>query len=306
MKRCSRREFLKVATVGTTALVAGTNSVLAKPFHFRYLLASSLYGKLPLEHVLAEVKRTGTDQIDIWPMPHANHREQIEEMGHEKFTELLKEHKVKLGVLSHYNLGPLGLQAAMPFGKRFGARLLISHSRGPKDLSGDTLKTEVRKFAEAMKPHVAAAEENNLVIGIENHSGALISSPDSIRWLMELVSSKHLGIALAPYHLQQDPVMIAKLIEDLGNRLVLFFAWQHGHGSVNKLPKHEELLQMPGRGDLDFVPIIRALKKIKFAGWTEVFMHPVPRGVPILDTASEVTSEINRARAYLDACLAKA
>jgi hypothetical protein len=33
-------------------------------------------------------------------------------------------------------------------------------------------------------------------------------------------------------------------------------------------------------------------------------MHPVPRGVPILDTASAVTAEINRGRAYLAKCLA--
>ena len=29
-------------------------------------------------------------------------------------------------------------------------------------------------------------------------------------------------------------------------------------------------------------------------------MHPVPRGVPILETTAKVTAEINRARAYLD------
>ena len=33
-------------------------------------------------------------------------------------------------------------------------------------------------------------------------------------------------------------------------------------------------------------------------------MHPVPRGIPILDTAEEVTAEINRARRYLESCLA--
>jgi hypothetical protein len=34
-------------------------------------------------------------------------------------------------------------------------------------------------------------------------------------------------------------------------------------------------------------------------------MHPVPRGIPILPTATEVTGEINRARDYLQACLDK-
>ncbi len=29
-------------------------------------------------------------------------------------------------------------------------------------------------------------------------------------------------------------------------------------------------------------------------------MHPVPRGIPILDSTADVTGEINRARHYLD------
>ena len=69
---------------------------------------------------------------------------------------------------------------------------------------------------------------------------------------------------------------------------------------MKKLPKEQELLQMPGRGDLDFAPLIDALKSINYSGWAEIFMHPVPRGVPILETTDEVTAEINRARAYID------
>ena len=66
-------------------------------------------------------------------------------------------------------------------------------------------------------------------------------------------------------------------------------------------PKDLELLQMPGRGEMDFAPIVQALRDIKFAGWTEIFMHPFPRGIPILATTTEVTAEINRARHYLEA-----
>lgn len=306
--RCSRREFLHATAAGTVALLANPGSasaVAAVPFQLRYAFASSMYGKLPLAEVLQEVRRTGAEYFDLWPLPHANHREQVEEIGGERFGEMLAEHRVKLGILSHYNLGPFELQSAMPFARRFGARILVSNSRGPRDLSGEALKTEVRKFAESMKSHIAAAEENGLVIGIENHSGGLIASPDSLRWLIEMVPSRHLGIVLAPYHLEQNAKMIAGLIEEIGERLVLFYAWQHGHGSVKKLPRDQELMQMPGRGSLDFVPMLRALKKIRFQGWTEIFMHPVPRGVPILDTAAEVTEEINRARRYLDDCLKK-
>jgi len=111
---------------------------------------------------------------------------------------------------------------------------------------------------------------------------------------------------LAPYHLPQDEDLIAGIIADLDKHLVFFQGWQHGMGSRTKLPKEQELLQLPGRGPLDFTPLLRALKRIDYQGFTEIFMHPVPRGIPILDTTTAVTDEINRARAYLEDCLAKA
>jgi hypothetical protein len=43
---------------------------------------------------------------------------------------------------------------------------------------------------------------------------------------------------------------------------------------------------------------------IHYRGWTEIFMHPVPRGIPIRDTTPAVTTEINCARDYLAKCLA--
>ena len=96
----------------------------------------------------------------------------------------------------------------------------------------------------------------------------------------------------------------AALIKALGNRIAMFYAWQHGMGCSKKLPKEQELLQMPGRGKLDFTSILGALKAIRYNGFTSIFMHPVPRGIPILPTATKCTAEINRARTYLDKCLA--
>lgn len=72
---------------------------------------------------------------------------------------------------------------------------------------------------------------------------------------------------------------------------------------MTRMPKEKELLQMPGRGSLDFKPLLAALRDIRFAGWTEIFMHATPRGVAILDLPTDVTAEVNRARAYLGQCL---
>jgi len=104
---------------------------------------------------------------------------------------------------------------------------------------------------------------------------------------------------LAPYHHSQRSEQLATLIHDLGDSLATFYAWQHGKGCMTRLPKKEELLQLPGRGPLDFAPLLKALRDIEYQGWTEIFMHPFPRGIPILETAEEVTKEINQSREYL-------
>ena len=306
--RIRRREFCRLTAVGVAAAAVGGGALRAAkaPFKLRHILASSLYGRLKLADILPEVAKTGARHIDVWPERHANQREQIEKMGHARFAAMLREHKVKLGMLTHYDLGPFRLQKEMAVARQFGASMIICGASGPKGLTGKALKAAVGTFLEKMKPHLAAAKKHGVVIGIENHGNNLIESPDSMKYLAELAPSKHIGIALAPYHLPQDAAAIGKLIADLGDRLVHFYAWQKGMGCHKKLPKAQELLQMPGRGKLDFGPIVSALRAIGYRGWTSIFMHPVPRGIPILPTAAEVTAEINRARTYLDAMVRSA
>ncbi|MBV7331065.1 sugar phosphate isomerase/epimerase [Chloroflexi bacterium TSY] len=264
-----------------------------------------MYGTLPLAEILPEVSKIGAAHIDIWPRKHGNQREQVEAMGHAAFAQLLQAHNIQLGVSTRFDLGPFGLEPEMDFAQKFGTRLLVTGSSGPKGLKGLELRAAVKQFTEQMKPHIATAEEHGVKIAIENHGNALIESPDSMKWMLEFAQSDHFGIALAPYHLPDDAQLVAQLIEDLGSRMFLFYAWQHGMGCMEKLPKEQELLQMPGRGSLDFVPIVASLTTIGFDGFTEIFMHPVPRGIPILDTLPEVTAEINRARHHLETLLKK-
>ena len=298
----NRRQMCQLLAAGPAALGLAPGWLIAEepaPFGLRYVLASSMYGTFRLEDIVPEVHKTGADAIDLWPLPHADQREQMEAMGRAGFADLLAVHNVRLGMTTRYDLGPFGLQAEMRVLHAFGGRLVISGSHGPPDVAGAEAKRAVRQFIEQMKPHVHAAEELDVVIGIENHQHALLSTPDSLRYFAELSPSRNLGVALAPYHLPQDEELLARLIEDLGPALVHFYAWQHGRGCMNAQPKEQELEQLPGRGKLPFQPLLAALKKINYAGWTEVFMHPFPRGIPVLPTREEVTAEINRAREYL-------
>jgi len=301
----TRRQFTAATTISLAGALHGRlpGAEPTPGFRLNYILASPMYGTTPLAEVLPEVKKTGATHIDIWPRQHANHREQVAEIGLDQFAEMLHEHGVGLGMITRYDLGPYGLQDEMRVLKKLGGRVIVT---GARNADGATLRDRVQAFVEKLRPHVALAEELGVAIGIENHANSLINEPDSLRYFAEFAPSKHLGIALAPYHLPQDEQVIAGLIADLGEHLVHFQGWQHGLGCMKKLPKDQELLQMPGRGPLDFTPLLRALKQLNYQGFTEIFMHPVPRGIPILESTAAVTGEINRARAYLEKCLAAA
>lgn len=306
----TRRQFAQGAAGAVTTAITAPELAWSSDSKFRlnYILGSPMYGTTSLRDVIAEAHDIGASYIDVWPAPHANHREQMDELGHDQVVNLLAENEVKLGMLTRYDLGPFALAAEMQVLKRFGGSLLVC---GAKNVGGSSSKQRIEKFVEALKPHVATAAEHGVKIGIENHNGSIISSPDSIRHFADIIRtaklSPHLGLAMAPYHLPQNAKLIANLITALGDECLAFFqAWQHGKGCMKKLPKEDELLQLPGRGSLDFAPVLTALRKINYSGWTEIFMHPVPRGIPIMNTTSEVTREINRSREYLAQCLSTA
>ena len=306
MKRLTFVKSSVAASLGGALLPSPLRSE-KKKFRLRYILSSAMYGTFKVTDILPEVAKCGASAIDLWPRPHGNQREQVREMGNEAFKAMLDKNKVSLGVSTCYKLGPFDLQEEMHWAKTLTGKsvTLVCGGKGNKNAKGEDLKVEVRKFVEEMKPHHESAEKTDCTIAIENHANNVISSPDSLKYFTELSSEMPgLTLAFAPHHLPQDGKMQGDLIRQLGKESISFFyAQQFGTGSHHKQPREKEILQMPGRGPLDFKPIIQALKAISFDGFTEVFMHPFPRGLPIRDTVEEITREINRSRDYLDNCI---
>jgi sugar phosphate isomerase/epimerase len=194
----------------------------------------------------------------------------------------------------------------MAWVKKLGGKIVLTGSKGPKDPEGDAAKDAVKRFLEDMKPHVAKAEELGVTIAIENHVGQAIYHPDSLRYFAEFNHSAHLGIAFAPHHLHRWADQIPKLLRDLGARNLPFIYFQeHSEGMMKKTSKEIEMQQLPGLGTLDYRPIVKALRDIGHTGYVEIFMHPTPRGIPILPTAAEITAAINKSREYVEKCIAE-
>lgn len=297
-----RRQFLQ----SLSALAAVPSVAAETPWKLNYMLASSMYGSLPLVEILPEVKKGGATAIELWPKKHGTQREELDAIGHEKFAEMLKEHGIGFGGATRYDLGPFKLTEEISVVKKLGGTFIVTGGSGEwKNVTPEQLKANVKDFVEKMKPHAALAAESGIQIGIENHVNNLIDTPDSLRWLAdEIRSLPGIGIALAPYHLPQDTELLAGLIRHIDTKMTLFYAWEHGMGCTKPMPKEEELQQMPGRGKLDWKPLLKALKDTRFSGQTEVFMHPTPRGIPIMPTVAESTAEIIRGKNHLDAIVA--
>ncbi|MCB1098971.1 MAG: sugar phosphate isomerase/epimerase [Verrucomicrobiae bacterium] len=302
-----RRHACKLLAGATAASLARTAQSAPETtgFKLRYILSSAMFGEMPLDTILPEVAKTEAEAIDIWCKPHGNQREQIDAMGHDQAQALFAEHKVTPAVFTRYPLGPFALQEEMRVAKNFGAAILVCGTGGPSEPKGIDARKAMREFLEKMKPHVAAAEAQGLTIALENHDRQLLYHPDSLRCFAELNKSKHLGIAFAPHHLHAFTDEIPALIRDLGaDHLPFIYFQEHSEGIRNKVAKEIEMQQMPGfGGSLDYKPVLKALEDIGFTGYGEIFMHPTPRGIPILPTVAEITNAINRSRAYLESCL---
>ncbi len=283
----SRRQALVSGALASTAATLAAQRLFARDgqdFQLKYLLATSLYGHTDIAEILPEASKSGASAIDIWPKVHGSQREQVDELGEVRFASMLRRAGVKLGCITQYNLGPFALQDEMRLAKRLGCRTIVTGAKGPRDLKGSELKAAVAAFVEQMKPHVEVAEETGVTIAIENHANNLMESVDAVKWFSELRPSPNLALAIAPYHLPQDSRLIADLIRDCGDSIAVFYAWQHGLGALESLSGEQQLQQLPGQGDLDFTPILAALRDMDYQGWTEIFMHPGQRGTPIMDS----------------------
>lgn len=293
----------RVFSTGLSALLAGACKS-RQEYKLNYILSSCMYGYMPLDEILPEVKKTGASAIDIWCRIHGNQREQINEMGFAKFSQMLKKHGVKLGGFTQYPLGPFRLQQEMENVKALGGDYVLCAATGPKEPTGEKAREAVKVFLEKMKAHTQKAKELGLNINIENHSNLFLYHPDSIYAFAELNPFDNIKVAFAPHHLYKWVAEMPSLIRALGKHIGFFYAQEHGKGSYRKMSKRDEMLQMPGfGGGLDYRPLVRALKDINYTGYLEIFMHPFPRGLPILPAKADITAAINKSRVYLDACL---
>ncbi len=310
MKSLTRRDFVRIGAGSALAAGQVVSAIAAEPkrdaFKLRYVLSTNQYGTLPIQDIVPEVKTAGYEGLDIWAGRWGNQREQIDFMGHEKFAAILKEHGVKVSCYTCMHPGFGKSEPHLRAMLKFGGNQIVAgfpNAPGGKDLRGDALRKAIRGSLETLKPIIGVAGELGVELAIENHLNGLLETPDGVRMLAEESKEKHVGISFAPFHLPQEPELLGKLVDDVASKIFYYYAWQLGDGSGDLAPSKQKR-QLPGVGPLDFKPMLAALKRRKFNGYTSIFMHPSPRGSALASGVKEVTTELGKARAFLDKELA--
>jgi sugar phosphate isomerase/epimerase len=264
-----RRSFLARAALGMASL-GGVCSLgprllgeQAGGWKMRLSGSSINFMRLPIEDAAREIARLGFEAIDIWS-GHAGcpHLDDVQNrLGAEGLQQLLAETGLKLCGFSVYAGGYPKYAELLG---QAGGGVAIRGSAPPCDPA--ELRTRMGQFLAGLQPEAALAEKHNSFLAIENHGHAMLDSLDSFKLFVELNDHPHLGIALAPYHLQAIGASVEEAIRIAGKQLFYFYAWQRA----------PELQQLPGHGETDFTPWIAALSEVDYAGYVNPFLHDEP------------------------------
>ncbi|MHC4603320.1 MAG: sugar phosphate isomerase/epimerase family protein [Planctomycetota bacterium] len=277
MHAYTRRELLKVVGLGVAAgiaapvLPAWAQKAVKKKWRMRLSTSSIHFMQLPIEQACELIAKLGFEAIDIWSAhegcPHLD--DVAKRLGADGLKKLLKKHKLKLFAFSVYRGGYK--RYAELLGKT-GGGVAIRGSAGA--CKPEELTARMKQFIEGLKPLVELAEKYNSYLAIENHGNALLCSLDSFKAFVDINTSRRLGIALAPYHIQTLKA------------------------SVPEAQHYPDAKQLPGIGPTDMTPWIRALADIRYRGYVNPFMHGHPK-------VEVMAVNLAKSRDYLKHCYSK-
>ena len=287
-----RRGFLKVGGLGALAAFGGpvpiassSDNPAKKKWRMRLSTSTIQFMQLPVEQACEQIAKLGFEAVDIWSAhegcPHLD--DVLNRLGPDGLKSLLAKHKLKLFSFSVYSGGYE--RYAELLGK-VGGGVAVQGSSGA--VKPEELTSKMKQFIESLKPLVELAEQNKSYLAIENHGDALLNTLDSLKAFVDMNKSKHLGIALAPYHLQGINASVPDAIRICGRQLLFFYAWQQA--------KDNE--QLPGVGPTDMTPWIEALAEIRYRGYVNPFMHGHPE-------AEVMAANLAKSREYLRECYGK-
>lgn len=254
-----------------------------EPTPLRFSVSTCMYPDSPFEVAIDEIAKTGAEAIDLWETPNypVNAMDWVWKRRPWMLKEYLANCGLKLFSFSIYWSPSNKLHERLEWLAEAGGEVAVLGGGAAPD-------QPVAAGVARLWPLVEQAEKLGIRIAGENHGGSSLNSIASMREFVQLATSPALGIALAPYHVMGNNESVAEAVEAVGSKLFFFYAWQRAPG----------MAELPGDGTLDFAPVLRALRNVRYTGYLNIFTHThVSR--------DQMTAAIIKAREYLERAAAK-
>ena len=158
-----------------------------------------------------------------------------------------------------------------------GGRIMVLGSPQQRNVPDDqSMDSAMENAAEVLRAVVPELEKRSVQIAIEplgREEGNFLNHAADARRLQAMVDSEQVKLHLDVKAMSDEPTPIETIIRDNADAMIHFHA-----NDANR--------RGPGMGDIDFVPIMRALNDIGWRDWVSVEVFDYSPGIETLVTES--------------------
>src|SRR5262245_59592093 len=155
---------------------------------------------------------------------------------------------------------------ALTLARELGSPCITTEPGGPVE-PGGSWSAALKLFVESLKPVVAHAEKERVLLLIEPEPGLLIETADQFLELMKHIDSPAVGLNFDIGHFYcvgDEPAPTVR-------RLARFIRHVHLE-DIAATRVHHHLI--PGDGAIDFASTLTALRDIGYQGWVTIELYP--------------------------------
>lgn len=224
---------------------------------------------LDIDHTFAEIARWGYEGIDESSTfgPHINSSSVSPERRRD-IRDAARRHGLRVeAIVTHAELStslfspePLDLVAALDLAADLGGDVVTFHLGGP--VPDVPLREVWRRTVATLRAALVSADSRHLRLAIDLGPWPtwLVTTPDQLQRLFDDVGSNTLGINFDPSYLAVQEIDPLGFLRRFASRVC------HAHlkDHRGRYPRWEH--HIPGRGELDYVPLVRELAQHRFQG----------------------------------------
>jgi sugar phosphate isomerase/epimerase len=250
--------------------------------------STNAFKRFPLEHAIRSIAQAGYDGVELLcDVPHA-YPPAFGDGQIDDTKRLLAELGIRISNLNTFTLYAIGdiyhpswiepdeerrkerLQHTLnciEMAKKLGARNLSTEPGGPLNGTGMDRKTAAKVFLKNIKVVQRAAEEAGVRILIEPEPGLMLEDSAQFLDFMRDVPSDCVGLNFDIGHFY----CVGEKPEELIYRMADYI----GHFHLEDIAAdrvHQHLI--PGKGDIDFSAVFRAIDGVGYRGFVTVELYP--------------------------------